>query len=96
MVRFSDSTKKLALQRQQFLCASCAEQIYGQDRLQNQFGEQIHAHHIRHVKFGGTGHLDNCVIICQACHYLAHEGGNYRNGTVIGTREDFPYFNGSA
>src|SRR2546422_2669898 len=31
--------------------------------------------HIQHVKVGGSDSVDNCVIICQSCHYSAHEGG---------------------
>jgi hypothetical protein len=49
---------------------------------------------VRHVKVGGTASLDNCVILCEACHYCAHEGGNYRFGTVIGEKRDYPYFHG--
>jgi hypothetical protein len=46
------------------------------------------------VQFGGSAELDNCVIICQACHYAVHEGGNYRFGTVVGTAADYPHFRG--
>jgi len=49
---------------------------------------------MRHVKHGGTNSVDNCVILCSSCHFSAHEGGNYRFGTVDGTAEDYPYFNG--
>jgi hypothetical protein len=63
-------------------------------RGEHEFGEAAHGHHIRHVKWGGTNSVDNCVIICGSCHYSAHEGGNYRWGTVQGTPRDFPHFNG--
>jgi 5-methylcytosine-specific restriction endonuclease McrA len=58
------------------------------------FGEGSHAHHMRHVKQGGTNGLDNCVILCWSCHYSAHEGGNYRRGTIDSSAEDYDFFNG--
>jgi 5-methylcytosine-specific restriction endonuclease McrA len=64
-------------------------------RAEHRFAEGAQAHHIKHVKFGGTDHLDNCVVICWSCHYSVHEGGNYRFGTVTGTPDDFPHYNGS-
>jgi 5-methylcytosine-specific restriction endonuclease McrA len=94
---FSKGTQQLALVRQKFRCASCGTRVsrLGEPgRVQHTYGEIAHAHHVRHIKRGGTNSLENCVIICQACHYSAHEGGNYRHGTVLGRREDFPHFNG--
>ena len=94
---FSPSTQQLALARQKFRCASCGTRISGlglAGRADHRYGEGAQAHHRRHVKFGGSDSLDNCVILCQACHYSAHEGGNYRFGTVIGRKSDYPYFRG--
>ena len=94
---FTTLTKKLALQRQQSLCASCGTEIFGfgdAGRIKHRFGEGVRAHHIVHVKFGGSNHVDNCIIICESCHYSIHEGGNYKHGTVIGTPEDFPHYRG--
>jgi 5-methylcytosine-specific restriction endonuclease McrA len=93
---FKPGTKQLALKRQNMRCASCGAHIecLGNAGFVREFGEVTHAHHIRHAKFGGSNALDNCVIICQACHYSVHEGGNYRHGTVIGRRKDFPFFEG--
>ena len=96
-LEFTSATQQLALVRQKFHCALCGTGIarLGEGgRSQHKFGEIAHAHHVRHAKSGGTNALDNCVIICQACHYSVHEGGNYKHGTVIGRREDFPHFNG--
>ena len=96
-LEFSATTQQMALVRQKFLCALCGARIsrLGEaGRSLHKFGEMAHAHHVRHAKFGGSNSLDNCTIICQACHYSAHEGGNYRYGTVIGRPKDFPYFNG--
>lgn len=94
---FTTATQQLALVRQNFRCASCGERItrLGEaGRSRHKYGEIAHAHHVSHIKFGGENRLDNCVVLCQACHYSAHEGGNYRNGTVIGSPEDFPHFYG--
>jgi len=94
---FSIATKQLALVRQKFRCASCGERIVGLDiesRQQHKFGESAHAHHILHIKFGGTNSVENCAILCSSCHYSAHEGGNYRRGTVVACPEDFPHLNG--
>lgn len=94
---FPTSIQNLALVRQKFRCASCGTSI---TRLGNagasdhKYGEGAHAHHVRHVKFGGTAALDNCVILCWACHYSAHEGGNYRHGSVVGKSDDYPHFRG--
>jgi len=63
-------------------------------RAEHRYGEGAQAHHIEHVKLGGTDAVDNCVIICQSCHYSAHEGGNYRFGTVVGRESDYPHFRG--
>lgn len=96
--RFSRKTQEGALLRQQNLCASCGTPIVSlgdAGRAQHQFSEGAQAHHIKHVKFGGTNHVDNCVIICDSCHYSVHEGGDYRRGTVVGTPEDFPHYHGS-
>jgi 5-methylcytosine-specific restriction endonuclease McrA len=94
---FSRATQQHALARQEYKCASCGTPIsaLGQvGRSIHRFGEGARAHHIRHVKFGGTDLVDNCVVLCESCHYSAHEGGNYRRGTVVGVKQDFPHFNG--
>ncbi len=94
---FSRSTQQLALARQKYRCASCGTHIslLGETgREDHQHGEGAQAHHLRHVKFGGSDTVNNCVILCQSCHYSAHEGGNYRFGTVVGRERDYPYFRG--
>ena len=96
---FSLITKKLALARQNNRCASCGTYIFclGEaGRAEHQFDEAAQVHHIRHVKFGGSNDVENCVVLFQACHYSAHEGGNYRFGTVMGHESDFPHFRGDA
>jgi hypothetical protein len=94
---FSISTQKAALKRQKNRCASCGEKITklgNAGRGDHKFDEGVQAHHLKHCKLGGTNTVSNCVILCWSCHYSAHEGGNYRGGTVIGRPKDFPHFNG--
>lgn len=94
---FSSATKRLALRRQNYRCASCGTRIFALDQAERDshtYGEAAHAHHIKPFKFGGTNKLDNCVILCESCHYSAHEGGNYRYGTVEGKKDDFPHYDG--
>jgi 5-methylcytosine-specific restriction endonuclease McrA len=88
---------ELALARQKYHCAACGARIHSLGELgrtDHRFGEAAHAHHVLHVKFGGDNSLQNCVIVCQACHYNAHEGGNFRYGTVQGQVKDFPHYQG--
>lgn len=94
---FAERTKQEALARQQNRCASCGTPIVclGERGLtEHAYGESAHAHHIRHVKLGGTNAVSNCVILCWSCHYSTHEGGNYRRGSVVGEEADFPHFYG--
>ena len=94
---FSRVTQQVALARQRYRCASCGTHISrlgDAGRAQHRYGEGAQAHHIEHVKLGGTDAVDNCVIICQSCHYSAHEGGDYRFGTVVGRESDYPHFRG--
>jgi len=97
--RFSKKTQEVALIRQNHRCGSCGVKITKLGRAgapQHKFGEVAHAHHIVHAKYGGRGTVENCVILCSSCHYSAHEGGDYRFGSVQGTPKDFPYFEGLA
>ena len=94
---FSGTTKKLALARQIFRCGSCGTRISclgNAGQAEHKYGEGAQAHHLSHIKFGGSHSVDNCVILCQSCHYSAHEGGNYRFGTVVGRESDYPHFRG--
>lgn len=94
---FSKTTQEMALHRQKNRCAVCGKRIWAlgdAGRAQHEYGEGARAHHMRHIKFGGTDALSNCVIVCQSCHYSIHEGGNYRRGTAISTPADYPHFYG--
>lgn len=94
---FSASTKRQALERQKSRCASCGTTITALGRVgrsKHRFGEGVQAHHVLSIKSGGASAVENCVILCESCHYSAHEGGRYRSGTVEGIPEDYPHFNG--
>lgn len=94
---FSRPTQELALSRQRYRCASCGTRISrlgNAGRPAHRYGEGAQAHHLRHIKFGGSDSANNCVILCNSCHYCVHEGGNYRLGTVVGRESDFPHFRG--
>ncbi len=94
---FSRATQRAALERQQNRCASCGTAIAAlgnAGRAEHAFGEGVQAHHLLPIRSGGTNAVENCVILCGSCHYSAHEGGNYRSGTVVGWEDDFPHFRG--
>ncbi len=94
---FDIGTMKQALGRQKYRCGSCGEIIKAlgeAGRADHKFREIVHAHHMKPIKAGGLAVLDNCVILCQSCHYSAHEGGNYRFGKLEAKKSDFPHFNG--
>lgn len=95
---FSPQVKEEALRRQKNTCGSCGKRIsqLGREGAEShRYGEIGHAHHLRHAtNHGGSSSVENCVILCQSCHYCAHEGGNYRSGAVIAEEKDFPFFRG--
>jgi 5-methylcytosine-specific restriction endonuclease McrA len=94
---FLRPTQDRALSRQRYRCASCGthiSQLGDAGSAKHKYGEGAQAHHMLHVKVGGLGTVENCVILCWSCHYSAHEGGNYRHGKVTGQESDYPYYRG--
>jgi HNH endonuclease len=84
---FSRAIQMKALARQQYLCASCRERIpiYGEAaRASNWFGERAEGHHvIPHAPpLSGPNTVENCVVICRACHLNAHQGGRWSDTTI--------------
>jgi 5-methylcytosine-specific restriction endonuclease McrA len=95
---FTTQIKMQALERQDFLCGSCGLLIvpFGGSKMTSvAWGESAHAHHRKPVRMGGGGNIENCVILCESCHYNAHEGGRYVKGTAWGRISDFEYFYGT-
>ena len=77
---FSETTKKKALERQGSRCASCGLEIHAPGaagQQQHRFGEWSEGHHLIPAKAGGGNDMDNCVILCRACHMNAHAGGSW-------------------
>jgi 5-methylcytosine-specific restriction endonuclease McrA len=94
---FSKTTQRKALSRQRYRCASCGTgitQLGKSGAAKHRYGEGAQAHHLRHIKLGGSDAVTNCIILCQSCHYSAHEGGNYRFGKATGRKFDYPHFLG--
>src|ERR1700694_2130230 len=94
---FSRQTQEQAWLRQGKVCAACGTPILAlgvAGQAEHKFGESVQAHHIRHVKRGGTSPFDSGVVLCWSCHYSVHEGGNYRFGIVEGTPDEFPHYRG--
>jgi hypothetical protein len=83
--RFPIPTQQQALARQKFLCASCGTHITAvgeTGRGRHDFGERAEGHHVIPHKMGGPITLENCVVLCRACHYSAHQGGRWRDISI--------------
>jgi hypothetical protein len=78
---FTSHVKQKAFQRQCNLCAHC-----GLD-LRNAWDN---AHHVVPSQTGKVGasvdtflsSIDNCVVLCDPCHYAVHDSGRFRTGAV--------------
>ena len=78
---FSWTTRVQARLRQHCVCAHCG------DHLDETYE---HAHHVVPNQTGTPGNpahqwiksVDNCVVLCEACHDRVHEDGHFRNGAV--------------
>src|SRR4051794_8455870 len=91
---FDSRTKKAALERQGFVCAVCGLMLWNPGKKFqpfHDFGEWAEAHHIKPVLSGGTADVQNCVVICQACHYSIHGGGSYKVNQRFSSK-DFPHY----
>jgi len=84
-VNFPSGIQAQALGRQKHKCAMCGGAIAGlgnQGRAQHKFGEGVQAHHVIPHSMGGPISVDNCVVICYACHMSAHQGGRWRDLSI--------------
>jgi hypothetical protein len=78
---FKSSAPGAARWRQYGLCAHCGESL---DDVMD------HAHHVIPNQIGRINDpadaflrdVDNCVILCEDCHWAAHSYGQYRLGAV--------------
>lgn len=90
---FSDPTWFEARLRQGGVCARCGEDLtdlaeYGHHVVPNQSG-----------KAGDPNHFwlrsaDNCVVVCNDCHYRVHQDGRYNTGAVA-PPEYYPHSHGN-
>ena len=82
---FSSGVQKEALARQEFLCASCTCVISKPGRKGQQehfFGESAEGHHVIPHKKLGPLTVENCVVLCRACHRSAHQGSRWRDVSI--------------
>ncbi|MGE3962658.1 MAG: HNH endonuclease [Planctomycetota bacterium] len=92
---FTRATREAALERQGGRCGSCRTKIQAlgcAGRAVHDFGESAEAHHLVPIAKRGDASLANCVVLCRSCHYSAHEGGRYSQGTVLGRPRDFSFY----
>jgi HNH endonuclease len=84
-MRFPASVQMQALARQKFHCASCRTRITAVGEAGqgiHKFGERAEGHHLIPHKMGGPITVDNCVVLCRACHLNAHQGGLWRDVSI--------------
>lgn len=60
-----ERARKRAKRRDQYRCQHCDRRV-GKD------GGDLHAHHIRPVKKGGSDDLENLTTLCNDCHWRLH------------------------
>jgi 5-methylcytosine-specific restriction endonuclease McrA len=83
--RFPASIQRLALSRQSFRCASCGTMVIDigeAGRANHTFDERAEGHHVIPHKMGGPITVENCVVLCRACHLNAHQGGRWRDVSI--------------
>jgi 5-methylcytosine-specific restriction endonuclease McrA len=85
-MHFSTSTKRRARFRQYARCGLCGRNL---DDMMD------YAHHIHPDSLGGRDHPDNCVILCEECHYIVHHHGKFKSGFVA-PKSYFRFFKGRA
>ena len=59
---FTQVEKELMLQRQEYMCGDCGEDLWGDHIGRNP------AHHIVPVWAGGATEIENGVVLCHECH----------------------------
>ena len=78
---FTDKVRNDAFFRQNARCAVCRYSLKDQE----EFG-----HHVIPDQSGDPEDkqdaflrsVDNCVMLCHTCHYVVHDSGHYRVGSV--------------
>jgi 5-methylcytosine-specific restriction endonuclease McrA len=84
MAAFPNDIIVRAYFRQSKKCGFCGD--YLEDIIYN-------AHHLLRRADGGLNTLDNCVLLCEDCHYHVHNHGRYRQALEL-KPSDFNYYYG--
>jgi hypothetical protein len=90
---FPAAMQRQALARQKFCCASCGAYIaaIGEGgQAEHPFGERAEGHHVIPHKRGGPIVPENCVVVCRACHYNAHQAGHWRDDSIYRDLDRLP------
>ncbi len=66
--------------RQDGRCADCGDTNTG-----------LNAHHLKRQADGGSNNLNNIALLCDDCHYAAHNYGHYRQ-PIQTSAKDYPHF----
>lgn len=82
-LKFNTSQDKFVIYRQNGNCGNCGENLVKAMR--------IELHHILNQKDGGTGIVENAVMLCDECHLHIH---NYdTKKSILIFRDEFKYAN---
>jgi hypothetical protein len=90
---FPIPSQRRALARQKSRCASCGFRVTAigeAGRADHAFGERAEAHHVIPHKMGGPITVENCVVLCQACHLNAHQGGRWADASIYDDLSELP------
>ena len=81
-MKFTSDIKNHAYFRQHGRCGVCGIKF---DDVEG------HAHHINPKALCGANSLENCVLLCDNCHYIVHNHGYYRS-LVVAPKRYFKYY----
>ena len=92
---FSAPIKNAALARQGYHCACCPKIISAPGegaRAYHLLGERSEGHHLipHKAPLYGPNTIENCVVICQACHLNAHQGGRWFDVSIYDDIKELP------
>jgi hypothetical protein len=78
---FTKKVRNEAFFRQHGQCAQCGYSLrelveHGHHVIANQSGN------IKNPEDAFLGTVHNCVILCDGCHDIVHEGGDFRSGAM--------------
>ena len=91
--RFPRQIQEQALLRQGMRCATCGMRItaVGEGgRAEHRFGERAEGHHVIPHLMGGPITVQNCAVLCQACHLSAHQGGYWADISIYNDVKALP------